>query len=156
LSLEFLGFTIDYAHKGGAGGLDLFCLKPYALVDECKAGKSIPNTTAVQLLNLGTLRLKSQVEKYIAQVETEIGLRSQIVQAAKQLSEPGNEHLTVTEIRVQYNAMFVAAQSSRLDDQSVHDLLVELSSPLTGYLGRIRGSDRRRDRFYFLRDLPIT
>jgi len=29
LSLEFLGFTIDYAHKGG-GGLDLFCSKPYA------------------------------------------------------------------------------------------------------------------------------
>ncbi len=59
-SLQFLGFTIDYAHKGGAGGLDLFCSKPYPLVGECKAGKSIPNTTAVQLLNLGTLRLKSQ------------------------------------------------------------------------------------------------
>ncbi len=224
LSLEFLGFTIDYAHKGGAGGLDLFCSKPYALIGECKAGKSIPNTTAVQLLNLGTLRLKSQeefgksakliigpgkpteqledaakvqgmaiinpetleklvklqskyrgsvdlfklkdylkpgpaddeVEKYIAQVETEIGLRSQIVQAVKQLSEPGNDHLTVTEIRVQYNAMFAAAPRSRLDDHSVHDLLVELSSPLTGYLGRISGSDWRSNRFYFLRDLPIT
>ena len=57
-SLEFLGFTIDYAHKGGAGGLDLFCSKPYPLVGECKAGKKIPNDTAVQLLNLGTLRLK--------------------------------------------------------------------------------------------------
>ncbi|NJL67977.1 MAG: DUF1802 family protein [Microcoleus sp. SM1_3_4] len=36
-SLEFLGFTVDYAHKGGAGGLDLFCSKPYPLVGECKA-----------------------------------------------------------------------------------------------------------------------
>ena len=59
-SLEFLGFTINYAHKGGAGGLDLFCSKPYPLVGECKAGKKIPNDTAVQLLNLGTLRLKSE------------------------------------------------------------------------------------------------
>ncbi|MGB7713226.1 MAG: DUF1802 family protein, partial [Microcoleus sp.] len=59
-SLEFLGFTIDYAHKGGAGGLDLFCSKPYPLVGECKAGKKIPNDTAVQLLNLGTLRLRDE------------------------------------------------------------------------------------------------
>ncbi|MEO6863463.1 MAG: DUF1802 family protein, partial [Microcoleus sp.] len=59
-SLEFLGFTIDYAHKGGAGGLDLLCSKPYPLVGECKAGKKIPNDTAVQLLNLGTLRLKDK------------------------------------------------------------------------------------------------
>jgi hypothetical protein len=57
-SLEFLGFTINYSHKGGAGGLDLFCSAPYPLVGECKAGKSIPNTTAVQLLNLATLRLQ--------------------------------------------------------------------------------------------------
>ncbi|MEH1910949.1 DUF1802 family protein [Nostoc sp.] len=55
-SLEVLGFTIDYAHKGGAGGLDLFCSKPYPLFGECKAGRKIPNDTAVQLLNLGMLR----------------------------------------------------------------------------------------------------
>jgi len=56
-SLEFLGFTVDYSHKGGAGGLDLFCSAPYPLVGECKSGKKIPNNTAVQLLNLATLRL---------------------------------------------------------------------------------------------------
>ncbi|NET57781.1 MAG: DUF1802 family protein, partial [Symploca sp. SIO2E6] len=59
-SLEFLGFTIDYSHKGGAGGLDLFCSQPYPLVGECKAGRKIPNDTAVQLLNLGTLRLQNE------------------------------------------------------------------------------------------------
>ncbi len=59
-SLEFLGFTIDYSHKGGAGGLDLFCSKPYPLVGECKAGRKIPNTTAVQLLNLGTYAYKAK------------------------------------------------------------------------------------------------
>ncbi len=224
-SLELLGFTIDYAHKGGAGGLDLFCSEPYPLFGECKAGRKIPNDTAVQLLNLGMLRrpdlfnqaakliigpgeptpqlqdaakiqgmaiikpetlqklvklqsnhrnsvdlfklkeyLKAgqsdeEVEKYIDQVYTEISLRSQMITAVKELSEQDNESskathqsFTVTEIRVHYNA----THNPRLNDEVVHDLLIELSSPLTGYLGRIKGSDCKSDRFYFLRDLPIN
>ncbi|WP_292811690.1 DUF1802 family protein [Nostoc sp. JL23] len=223
-SLEFLGFTIDYAHKGGAGGLDLFCSKPYPLFGECKAGKKIPNPTAVQLLNLGTLRrsdlfnqatkliigpgqattqlqdaakvhnmaiinpetleklvklqnnhrnsidlfklkeyLKAgqsdeEVEKYIDQVYKEMSLRSQIITAVKELSEQDNEtskathHSFITEIRAHYNA----THNPRLNDEVVRDLLIELSSPLTGYLGRIKGSDWKSDRFYFLRNLLIN
>jgi hypothetical protein len=224
-SLEFLGFTIDYAHKGGAGGLDLFCSKPYPLFGECKAGRKIPNDTAVQLLNLGMLRrpdlfyqaakliigpgeptpqlqdaakvqgmsiikpetlqklvklqsnyrnsvdlfklkeyLKAgqsdeEVEKYIDQIYIEMSLRSQIIVAVKELSEQDNENskathqnFTVTEIRVHYNAI----HNPKLNDEIVRDLLIELSSPLTGYLGRIKGSDWKSDRFYFLRDLAIT
>ncbi|MBE9000178.1 DUF1802 family protein [Nostoc sp. LEGE 12447] len=224
-SLELLGFTIDYAHKGGAGGLDLFCSKPYPLFGECKAGRKIPNDTAVQLLNLGMLRrpdlfnqaakliigpgepttqlqdaakiqgmaiinpetleklvklqsnhrnsvdlfklkeyLKAgqsdeEVEKYIDQVYKEMSLRSQIITAVKQLSEQDNEtakathpSFTVTEIRVHYNA----THNPRLNDEVVHDLLIELSSPLTGYLGRIKGSDWNGNHFYFLRDLAIN
>ncbi|MGH1394672.1 MAG: DUF1802 family protein [Trichormus sp.] len=226
-SLEFLGFTVDYFHKGGAGGVDVFCSQPYPLVAECKAGKKIPNDTAVQLLNLGTLRLKSQelfkqatkliigpgeatiqlneaakvqdmaiinpetlekliklqsnhrnsvdlfklkqylkagqsdqeVEKYIDQVYLDLSMRSQIITAVKELSEQNNEssqnthqHFIVTEIRVHYNA----THNPKLTDEVVHDLLIELSSPLTGYLGRIKGSDWRSDRFYYLRDLLIN
>lgn len=116
------------------GSVNLIKLKPYL-----EAGK-----------------IDYRIDEYIDKVQREIKLRSQIVQAVKQLFEPGNEHLTVTEIRVQYNAIFAAAPSSKLDDQSVHDSLVELSSPLTGYLGRIKGSAWTSDRFYFLRDLPIS
>ncbi|MEZ2304608.1 MAG: DUF1802 family protein [Microcoleus sp.] len=220
-SLEFLGFTIDYAHKGGAGGLDLFCSKPYPLVGECKAGKKIPNDTAVQLLNLGTLRLRDpallrrvtkliigpgeptpqlkdaaqlhgmaimnpetleklvklqsnypysvdlfklkeylkpgksddEVAKYIEQVEQEIKVRSQIIQAVKQLCSD-SDFTTVVEIKVQYNARF-AATDSKLTNESVKDLTIELSSPLTGYLGRIKGDNGQSDRFYFLRDLLL-
>jgi hypothetical protein len=224
-SLELLGFTIDYAHKGGAGGLDLFCSKPYPLFGECKAGRKIPNDTAVQLLNLGMLRrpdlfnqaakliigpgepttqlqdaakiqgmaiikpetlqklvklqsnhrnsvdlfklkeyLKAgpsdeEVEKYIDQIYTEMSLRSQMITAIKELSEQDNEtskathpSFTVIEIRVHYNV----THNPKLTDEVVHDLLIELSSPLTGYLGRIKGSDWKSDRFYFLRDLPIN
>lgn len=220
-SLEFLGFTVDEAYKGGAGGLDLFCSKPYPLVGECKAGKGIPSRTAEELIKLGGMRLDeahfqkaakliigpgkpskdvltaakkfrisiinpvslqklvelqakypgsvnlielkgylepgqidSRIDEYIQKVESDIKLRSQIVEAVKQLGEPGSEHLTV-EIRVQYNAVFAKEPSFKLDDRSVHDLLVELSSRLTGYLGRTKGSDWQRDRFYFLRDLQV-
>lgn len=223
-SLEFLGFTIDYSHKGGAGGLDLFCSKPYPLVGECKAGKKIPNDTAVQLLNLGTLRLQNQemlqqavkliigpgeptpqlkdaanvhnmaiinpetleklvklqsqyrnsvdlfklkeylkpgksddeVQKYIEQVYQEILLRSHIVASVNQLHTQGSKQPTVTEIRTVYNTKFAHDPSFTLNDELVHDLLVELSSPLTGYLGRIKGIDAKSDRFYFLRDLSIA
>ncbi|WP_041226166.1 hypothetical protein [Crinalium epipsammum] len=96
-----------------------------------------------------------KVNAYINRVQEKIKLRSQIVQTVKELGEPGSEHLTL-EIRVHYNAVFASEPSYKLDDQSVNDLLVELSSPLTGYLGRIKGNDAKSDRFYFFRDLPIT
>ncbi|MGB8691310.1 MAG: DUF1802 family protein [Microcoleus sp.] len=220
-SLEFLGFTIDYAHKGGAGGLDLFCSKPYPLVGECKAGKKIPNDTAVQLLNLGTLRLRDEallkkvtkliigpgvpttqvkdaaqlhgmaimnpetleklvklqsnypnsvdlfklkeylkpgqsddeVGKYIEQVEREINLRSQVLSILKKYQEnTGFERASVDALSGAY-AMSNALKP--LSPKDLHEILVELSSPLTNYVGRIKGEDWRRDRFYFLRDLPL-
>jgi hypothetical protein len=220
-SLEFLGFTVDEAYKGGAGGLDLFCSKPYPLVGECKAGKGIPSRTAEELIKLGGMRLDDaqfktaakliigpgkpskdvltasqkfrisiihpmtlqklvelqakypgsinlialkeylepgqidpKIDEYIQKIESDIKLRSQIVQAVEQLGELGSDYQTV-EIRVQYNAVFAKEPSSKLDDTTVYNLLVELSSPLTGYLGRITGSDWRSDRFYFLCELKV-
>lgn len=82
-----------------------------------------------------------------------------MITVVKELSEQDNESsktthqsFTVTEIRVHYNV----THNPRLNDEVAHDLLIELSSPLTGYLGRIKGSDWKSDRFYFLRDLPIN
>ncbi|MEO1429116.1 MAG: hypothetical protein AAFS12_15380 [Cyanobacteria bacterium J06632_19] len=40
-----------------------------------------------------------------------------------------------------------------LNIQEMHEILLELSSPLTGYLGRIKGTDWKTDKFYFLHDL---
>ncbi|MGB7059832.1 MAG: DUF1802 family protein [Geitlerinemataceae cyanobacterium] len=217
-SLEYLGFTVDYAHKGGAGGLDLFCCQPYPLVIECKAGKKIPNDTAVQLLNLGTLRLqdekllqktakliigpgtptsqlngaakvhgmailkpetleklvklKSQypgaidlfqlksyltpgqaddsVEKYIDRIESEIKLRSHLIQTVKTYLENTQEKRV--SVHSLYGAYAMSQPPQTLSSQEMHEILVELSSPLTGYLGRDKGRDGS-DRFYFLRDL---
>lgn len=220
-SLEFLGFTVDYFHKGGAGGVDVFCSHPYPLIGECKSGKSIPNDTAVQLLNLGTLRLKSQeflkqatkliigpgeatkqlddaakvhdmaiinpetleklvqlqskyrnsidlfklqdflkpgqsdaeVEKYIVQVEEEIKLRSHLVQLVKNYLQ--NSNMDSTGVDALHGAYCGPNPAQRLNTEEMHDILIELSSPLTGYLGRIKGKDWKNDKFYFLRDLAI-
>ena len=219
-SLEFLGFTIDYTHKGGAGGLDLFCSKPYPLFGECKAGKKIPNSTAVQLLNLGTLRrpdlfnqatkiiigpgepttqlqdaakihgmaiinpetleklvklqsnyrnsvdlfkLKEylkpgqsdeEVKKYIDKVYTEINLRSHIIQLVKNYLE--NSGIESAGVEALHGAYFGSRPPQPITTAEMHEILIELSSPLTGYLGRIKSSDWKSDRFYFLRDLPIN
>ncbi|MFE1744157.1 DUF1802 family protein [Coleofasciculus sp. H7-2] len=221
-SLEFLGFTVDYFHKGGAGGVDVFCSQPYPLVGECKAGRKIPNPTAVQLLNLGMLRLQSkelfqqaakliigpgepttqlndaaiiqgmaiinpetleklvklqskhrnsvdlfklkdylkpgqsddEVEKYIAQVEKEIRLRSHLVQLVKNYLQ--NTGLDNAGVEALHGAYFSSNPPQPLKTEEMHDILIELSSPLTGYLGRIKGKDWGSDRFYFLRDLPAA
>lgn len=93
-----------------------------------------------------------KVNTYIDKVNQDIKLRSHIVQSVKQLGEPGSEYQTV-EIRTHYNAVFAKEPTSKLDDLKVHHLLVELSSPLTGYLGRKEGDNWKSERFYFLRDL---
>ncbi|MBE9144975.1 DUF1802 family protein [Planktothrix mougeotii LEGE 06226] len=210
-SLEFLGFTIDYAHKGGAGGLDLFCSKPYPLVGECKAGRKIPNPTVVQLLNLGTLRLKDEnlfkqaakliigpgeltpavrdaakvhgmaiinpmtleklvkleaqypgsvdlielknylqkgqmddnIDEYIKIVFNRLKLRSHIVQLFKKLNQPINLDNVI-------GAYSFSNPPQPLEPEQLKEILIELSSPLTGYLGRTPD-----DRFYFLRELIV-
>ncbi len=219
-SLEFLGFTVDYFHKGGAGGVDVFCSHPYPLVGECKSGQKIPNDTAVQLLNLGTLRLKSQellkqatkliigpgkpttqledaakvhgmavinpetleklvklqnkypnsidlfklqnflkagqcdaeVEKYIVIVEKEIKLRAHLIAIVKKHKEnTGDKNVEVATLFGAYG--YSNPPKSDLSRQEMYEILIELSSPLTGYLGRNQGTDWKSDKFYFLRDL---
>jgi hypothetical protein len=221
-SLEFLGFKVDYFHKGGAGGVDVFCSHPYPLIAECKAGRKIPNDTAVQLLNLGTLRLKSQelfqqatkliigpgepttqlaeaakiqnmaiinpetleklvklqsnyrnsidlfklknylkfgqtdqeVEKYIQQVEQDIKLRYHIIQLVKKhLEKTGAADVKVDALKVAY---IYDNPPQNLEERELYEILIELSSPLTGYLGREKSNDWKTDKFYYLRDLPTT
>jgi hypothetical protein len=104
---------------------------------------------------LETGQIDNKIDEYINQVEKQIALRSHIIKAVKELGESERGHQTV-EIRVQYNAVFAKEQTLKLEDEAAHDLLIELSSPLTGYLGRIQGRDWTSDRFYFLRDLPTS
>lgn len=219
-SLEFLGFKINYTHQGKAGGLDLVCSEPYLLIGECKAGKTIPNTTAVQLLNLGTLRLKTkeafnrskkliigpgtpttqladaakvhgmtiissqtleklvklqhqypgsidlielkkylvdgraddEVSLYIEQVKSGLRLRSFIVgQVRNYLLDAKAQTANLDSLHAIY---IVSKPPIRLSRKEFYDILIELASPFSGYLGRHASADGN-DSFYFLRLLSV-
>ncbi len=218
-SLEFLGFAVDEAYRGGAGGLDLFCSQPYPLVGECKAGKGIPSRTAEELIKLGGMRLDEtqfqtaakliigpgkpssdvltasqkfrisiinpmtlqklvnlqakypgsinlielkkylkpgqidyRIDEYIQKVESDIKLRSHIVQLVKDyLEKTGFERASLHAL---HGAYAISNPPQPLKPEALHEILVELSSPLTGYLGRTKGRDGS-DRFYYLRDLQV-
>ncbi|MHC5725205.1 MAG: DUF1802 family protein [Nostoc sp.] len=220
-SLEFLGFKVENAYKGGAGGLDLFCSKPYPIVCECKAGRLIPSGTVEELIKLGGMHLGAdqfldsaklvigpgnpstdilkaaqkwkvsiinamtlqklvefkakypgainlvelqqylqpgqidyKIDEYIDKTEREIRLRSHIIQLVKNyLENSGAESAGVDAL---HGAYFGSHPPQPLKTLEMHEILIELSSPLTGYLGRIKGINWNSDRFYFLRDLPIN
>jgi hypothetical protein len=219
-SLSFLGFGVDPNAKGGAGGMDLYCTTPYALVGECKAGKSIPDNTVEELYRIGKRHLGKEtyekgvkliigpgeptrnlresakvssisiikpmtlqrlvelkakypgsinlielkpyleagqidyrLDEYIEKVKSNINLRSHIVQLVKTyLENTGNERVSVHSL---HGAYAISNPPQPLKPEALHEILVELSSPLTGYVGRIKGSDWQRDHFYFLRDLKV-
>lgn len=99
-------------------------------------------------------KLVEFIETCEREIKLEINLRSQVIQTVKEEQE-GQESVSVTEIRATYNAKYVTSPNFRLDDQSMKEILIELSSPLVGYLGRVEENGKKVDRFYFLRDLPI-
>ncbi|MEB3149476.1 MAG: DUF1802 domain-containing protein, partial [Sphaerospermopsis sp.] len=220
-SLEFLGFKVETAYKGGAGGLDLYCSQPYPLVCECKAGKTIPSGTVEELLKLGGMHLgreqfinssklvigpgnatsdnlksskewkvsiikamtlqklvelkakypgainlmelkkylepgqiDDKINEYIEKVEQEIKLRSHIIQLVKKhLEKTVTQDAKVGELRIAYLYEYPL---QNLEERELYDILIELSSPLTGYLGRIKEDYWKKDRFYYLRDLAIN
>ncbi|MBD2255438.1 DUF1802 family protein [Nostoc parmelioides] len=95
-----------------------------------------------------------KVNSYIDKVGQNIKLRSHIIQVLRNYLE-----LTKYEragVEALHAAYITSNPPQPLESKELHEILIELSSPLTGYLGRIKGSDWRNDRFYYLRDLPIN
>ena len=102
---------------------------------------------------LETGQIDNKIDEYINQVEKQIALRSQLIELVKNyLEKTGFQKASVDSL----HGAFSAISSSKLQPQEMHEILIELSSPLAGYLGRIKGKDWRSDRFYFLRDLPTN
>ena len=212
---------------GGAGGIDIYCEKPFPMVGECKAsqGERVPGGVAAQLITLGTnhlskdkfeasvkiifasgkltnfdenavkkhqmnvmrpdtlqrlINLKSvhpgainllelepclrsepfgtdsdkKVNDFIDQAERRIETRSQVIQAVKALKTDGDDLVNASDVRNRFNA-FAGPEDKFFKPEDTHNLLIELSSPLTGYLGRTKGNTWKDDRFYFLRDLIV-
>ena len=80
--------------------------------------------------NWQNIRLRIHIVKLINNADREVGI--EYISGAYDVSNPPKIILNI---------------------QELHEILIELSSPLTGYLGRIKGTDWKTDKFYFLRDL---
>jgi hypothetical protein len=93
-----------------------------------------------------------KVNSCINKVKQDINWRSHVVQLVKKhLERTGDENVGVDTLHVAY---IYSNQPQPLQPEQLREILIELSSPLTGYLGRIKGSDGSA-RFYFLRDLQV-
>ncbi|MEH2418857.1 DUF1802 family protein [Nostoc sp.] len=97
---------------------------------------------------------EDKVNTYIDKVEQSIKLRSHIIQLVKNYLQ--NSGIESAGVEALHGAYFSSHPLQRITTAEMHEILIELSSPLTGYLGRIKGSNLNSDRFYFLRDLPIN
>jgi hypothetical protein len=86
-----------------------------------------------------------KLNQYIDKVLQRIELRSHIVKVVrKHLETINKENAEVSELQTAY---IYSNPPQPLEHGQLRDILVELSSPFIGYLGRVEGSDR----FYFLR-----
>lgn len=111
------------------GSIDLWELKPY--LEQQPFGEDAD----------------AKLNRYIDNIWQNIELRKHIIQLIKNADR---------QVGIEYiSGAYDASNSPKIivDIKQMHEILIELSSPLTGYLGRIKGTDWKTDKFYFLRDL---
>ena len=95
-----------------------------------------------------------RINKFIAGVWQCLTERSLLVEAVRQFCiKAGNKSVTAESLMGYYGGAF-SQDSPLLPIEEFRDLLVELSSPLTAYIGREKSVDGT-ERFYFLRELKI-
>jgi len=95
-----------------------------------------------------------KVNLYIDRVWENLKVRSHLVQLVKNyLEKTQSQNVRFSELYGVY--AYSNPPQPLLSREHLHEVTVELSSPLTGYLGREKGNDAEGDRFYFLRDLLL-
>ncbi len=95
----------------------------------------------------------AKVNRYIDDVREKLKVRSHVLSILKKyLETTGFERASVDALMGAHSMSNPPKQLSRED---LHEILVELSSPLTGYAGRIKGENLGGDSFYFIRDLLL-
>jgi hypothetical protein len=92
-----------------------------------------------------------KINQFVDRIKQEINVRSHIVIALKKyLDSQSVKDIGVEKLQVALN---FCDPPLKYSEEYLHEILLELSSPLTGYIGRTKGDDWKADRFYFLRDL---
>jgi hypothetical protein len=92
-------------------------------------------------------QMDDNIEEYIKIVFNRLKLRSHIIEVVKNyLNNAQMTEATVSGI----HGTYCANPLQPLSESQLYEILIELSSPLTGYLGRTEDN-----RFYFLRELIV-
>jgi hypothetical protein len=97
-------------------------------------------------------QIDEEIDKYIQKVEGELKLRSHVVKTVKNFLL--NNSFKDVEANVIFGLYAGSNPPKSLSTEELKEILIELSSPLAGYLGRVEENGRKSDRFYYLRDLP--
>jgi hypothetical protein len=96
--------------------------------------------------------MDDKIDEYIETVIKDLKLRSHIIKVVKDyLNNAQMTEATVSGI----HGLYCSNPPQPLPQKQLHEILVELSSPLAGYLGRNRADDWRNDSFYYLRELIV-
>lgn len=90
----------------------------------------------------------NKVNEFIDSVFTSIQVRAYVIQALKRYL--ANTNAQSVGIQALHGAYSMASPPCPLNPQELHEITIELASPLIGYLGR-KGSDE----FYWIRDLVV-
>lgn len=93
-----------------------------------------------------------KVNRYVDQAWQQIKIRAYIVRTLKKYLD--DKKLDDVEFKRFYGVYDASNATTSLSEDDMYEILKELSSPLTGYLGRKKGSDGSA-RFYFLRSLDV-
>ncbi|MGB7247356.1 MAG: DUF1802 family protein [Phormidesmis sp.] len=141
---------------------DIGIIRPETLQKLIELKVAYPGS--IDLMEMGTILRKEpfgektdqRINDYVSSVWRSLTVRSLLVEAVRQLSiQEKNQPVTARDVRVYYNAVFAKAPIDPLRNINiVRDLLIELSSPLTAYVGRQNVEDGT-ERFYFLQTLKI-
>ncbi len=92
-----------------------------------------------------------KVNHFIDRLVQEISIRSHLVTIFKNyLDSQQVREIGIDKFHVVYS---LSNPLQRYSERELHEILIELSSPLSGYLARTKGEDWKDDRFYFLRSL---
>ena len=93
------------------------------------------------------------IDDFLKDMKLQIVLRSHVVSIFKQYLDKNKRE----EMSMERFCGFLDNSNSpcHLSDRELHDIMIELSSPFAGYLGRIKGDTWNTDQFYFLRDLTV-
>ena len=117
------------------GSIDLLKLKPY--LEQTPFG----------------IEADERLDEYTSSRWQLVKLRSHVVKTFKEYLEKTKSSASGVE---KFSGFFCNSNAPQhLEDRELHEILIELSSPLTGYLGRTKGNTWKDDRFYFLRDLIV-